>query len=97
MRLIFVFIILALSSFAFADNKLTYPERAWQLHKSGEVKLVYNINGYGNVENIRLVKEDPKGFFERGIRSQMDNWKFQKGNPRKDIKLSVKFIYPETR
>lgn len=97
MRFIIVFVFSFLSIFAFADNKITYPERAWQLHKSGEVELVYNINVYGNVENIRLVKEDPKGFFERGIRSQMDNWKFQKGNPKKDIKLSVKFIYPETR
>lgn len=97
MRLIIVFIVLSLSRFAFADNKLTYPERAWQLHKSGEVVLVYNINDYGNVENIRLVKEDPKGFFERGVVSQVYNWKFEKGNPKKDIKLSVKFRYPETK
>lgn len=97
MRLIIVLILSILSDFAIADNKLTYPERAWQLQKSGEVDIIYNIDEYGGVENIRLIKEEPKGFFERGVRSQMGKWKFPKGNPRKDIKLSVKFRYPESK
>jgi len=97
MRFIIVFILPLLSSFAFADNKITYSERACQLHKSGNVDIIYNIDESGYVDKIRVINEEPKGFFVRGIKNQMDNWRFQKGNPKKDIKLSVKFRYPENK
>ncbi|WP_241616899.1 energy transducer TonB [Rosenbergiella epipactidis] len=97
MRFIIVLIFSLFSSFVFADNKITYPERAWQLHKSGDVDILYNIDERGYVDNIRVINEEPKGFFVRGIKNQMDNWRFPKGHPRKDINLSVKFRYPKSK
>lgn len=55
-----------------------YPDRARRLGKNGYVKVRYDIDEDGRVQNIEFVEASPKGMFERDVKRAMNRWKYEK-------------------
>ncbi|HHR6036819.1 TPA: TonB family protein [Providencia alcalifaciens] len=55
-----------------------YPDRARRLGKNGYVKVRYDIDDDGRVQNIEFVEASPKGLFERDVKRAMNRWKYEK-------------------
>lgn|GEM_PF-1721732 len=91
MRLYILAIFTLFSSLAAASNVITYPDRAEKLRIDGEVNLLYDVNVYGETENIRLMSIYPKYVFDRSVKQQVSRWRYPKGEPRKDVPLKVIF------
>ncbi|MCU5775241.1 TonB family protein [Winslowiella arboricola] len=72
-------------------NDITYPKRAYYLDQKGYTDVIYDINSNGKVENVRVVKAEPKNIFENSVKEQMHRWKFESGHPQKDVKLRIDF------
>lgn len=73
------------------DNKIKYPERALELNFSGFVDIIYDIDNSGMVENVRIIKSEPKYVFDRSVDSQVKKWRFMKGGAKKDVPLKIVF------
>jgi TonB family protein len=91
LKKILLAILFTFSATVSAKNAITYPERAKSLRIDGEVNLIYDINKYGKTENIRIVNARPEYVFEKNVIKQISIWKFQEGNPQKDVQLKVIF------
>ena len=76
---------------AHAENKIRYPERAQSLRIGGNVDVVYDINRYGQTENIRFTRTDPKYVFERSVEKQILSWRFDGGKEMKNVPLHIDF------
>ncbi|AXF76041.1 TonB family protein [Erwinia tracheiphila] len=72
-------------------NEIHYPERAFKLNQSGYVRVVYDIDENGKVMDARIIESSPKFLFDDSVKEQLYKWKFDKGNPKKDVHLTVKF------
>ncbi|PLR40697.1 hypothetical protein CYR55_05300 [Chimaeribacter californicus] len=73
------------------DNSLSYPRRAEALRIDGHVKVIYDVNNKGVVENIRFIEASPKHSFEKSIREQMRHWHFKANDAKRDVPLDVTF------
>lgn len=54
-----------------------YPGKARRLALEGWVELMFDVNGLGDVENIRVVDSQPKRTFEREASKALAQWKFR--------------------
>jgi len=88
MTLLFAVILTGCSA---GPNKVTYPTRASDLRVSGNVSVLYDISEEGRTTNIRVLKTEPKNYFERTIKQDVSKWHFAKGSPRKDVRLDVSY------
>ncbi|PEI02628.1 energy transducer TonB [Pantoea agglomerans] len=91
MKYILTTLLLSLSAFVQAENKITYPDRAERLRFGGEVELVYDVSPQGKVNNVRIFKVYPKYLFDREVKRQMATWTFPENNPKKDVPLKIIF------
>ncbi|WP_172731232.1 TonB family protein [Pluralibacter gergoviae] len=73
-----------------------YPARAMAERKTGIVTLRYDIDNDGNVQNLRVVRAEPAGYFERQARAAVRQWKYEPGKPFKDKKANIKFTLNRT-
>lgn len=55
-----------------------YPDRARRLGKNGYVKVRYDIDEDGRVQNVEFVETSPKGLFERDVKRAMNRWRYEK-------------------
>ncbi|MGC1101785.1 TonB family protein [Pantoea agglomerans] len=91
MKYILTMLLIFLSAYVQAENKITYPYRAGLLRFAGEVELVYDVSPEGKVDNIRILKVHPKYLFDREVKRQMASWKFPENKPKKDVPLKIFF------
>ncbi|WP_338570372.1 TonB family protein [Erwinia billingiae] len=69
----------------------SYPLRAWQLGKSGEVTVKFDVNKLGKAENFLIVKSNPKGFFERSAVDAVKEMAFDKDHPVTGREITIKY------
>ena len=83
--LIYLFLPVSLSYAA------SYPLRAWQLGKSGEVTVKFDVNNLGKTENIRIKESNPQGFFERSSVDAVKEMTFDKNHPVTGREIIIKY------
>ncbi|WP_232238224.1 TonB family protein [Edwardsiella hoshinae] len=68
-----------------------YPVRALALHIEGRVKVSFDVDDSGRVDNVRIVSADPAGVFEREVKRAVRRWRYQPGRPGHDVRVTVYF------
>ncbi|WP_395480146.1 TonB family protein [Candidatus Curculioniphilus buchneri] len=68
-----------------------YPSWAKALGLEGLVKIMFDINAEGRIENIRILSSQPKNTFEKNIRLAMRTWKYEPGKITKNLTINFKF------
>lgn len=54
-----------------------YPLYAAQNHIEGYVLFEFDIDTQGTLKNIRVLKSEPEGIFERHALASIEQWKFK--------------------
>ncbi|WP_413730486.1 energy transducer TonB [Sodalis sp. RH22] len=68
-----------------------YPERARALGIEGTVKIQFDVDDSGQVENLRIISATPRNMFEREIRQVIRRWRYQSGKPGKNQTTTIEF------
>lgn len=68
-----------------------YPRKAKLRQISGFVQLIFTINRDGTVSNARVVKSNPKGFFEKNSLKAIQKWKFKALKFTQDATITFNF------
>lgn len=84
-------LLLSVSYAAYSQNKIEYPDRAWKLDQDGEVLVSYDIDSSGKPQNVKVLESHPVHLFDDSIKQQIYRWKFKANDPKKNLKLRVKF------
>lgn len=91
MKLIRIFIILLLFQPFSNAIEIEYPSRAWYLNQNGYVKVVYDIDENGLVENIKILESKPAFMFDDAVKKALYKQNFEKYNSKKSVQLTVIF------
>ncbi|MCR3755775.1 MAG: hypothetical protein HNEKOMLI_00540 [Sodalis sp. Psp] len=68
-----------------------YPSRAKALGIEGRVSVMFDVNAYGRVENVRILSAQPRNMFERDIRLAMRLWTYELYKPVTNLTVNFKF------
>ncbi|MCG6118386.1 MAG: energy transducer TonB [Aquimonas sp.] len=55
---------------------LRYPPMAERRRIEGEVELEFTINADGSVSEVRVLRSQPEGIFDREASGAMERWRF---------------------
>ncbi|WP_165283084.1 TonB family protein [Serratia sp. 1D1416] len=58
--------------------------------ETGLVKVKFDIDVNGQVQNARVVESEPKGVFDSEVLKAMSKWRYEKNSPMKDRVVSVR-------
>ncbi|MBS6032055.1 MAG: TonB family protein [Pantoea sp.] len=84
-------LLLSFSHVAYSENKIEYPDRAWKLEQDGEVLVSYDIDSLGKARNVKVLESHPAYLFDDSVKQQIYGWKFPANDPKKNLKLRLKF------
>lgn len=73
------------------NRNVTYPDYANMLRVSGSVTISYSVNSQGITENVRVLKANPSGVFEKTLLNDVRRWRFEKGRPLHDQIITVNY------
>ncbi len=68
-----------------------YPERARALGIEGTVKIQFDVNNDGLLENVQVISATPRNVFEREIRQVTRRWRYESGKPGKNLVVTIQF------
>lgn len=72
-----------------------YPSRAWAHDKEGYVKITYDINAAGKVENAKVVEAEPKNLFEKSALDSIYKWKYEPNKPTRGMEVTINYKKPK--
>lgn len=72
-----------------------YPSRAWVHDKEGYVKIAYDINAAGKVENAKVVEAEPRNLFEKSALDSIYKWKYEPNKPTSGMEVTINYKKPK--
>lgn len=68
-----------------------YPSHARILGIEGKLIVMYDVNNFGKIKNIRILSANPIGVFEGSVRSAMRRWIYENNKSKKDLTIIFRF------
>jgi periplasmic protein TonB len=68
-----------------------YPPEALRTATTGSVEVEFLVNRDGSVSDVRVVKSNPRGTFDRGVQSTVRKWQFQPLDEPRTVRRNFNF------
>jgi len=76
---------------AISTPQPAYPADALRNGVTGNVEVEFVVNRDGSVSDVRIVKSNPRGTFDRGVQTTVRKWQFQPVDEPRTIRRNFNF------